>query len=145
MKTEIKAPRYVFQIIAVFITIMLIWCVSGIGLIIIKTHDYVKTDATINKIIYDDYRSPNDDTSTVITYYQVSYVSYTDCTSKQYTADIVKGMFTNKTENDKLTVYYNPDNPEELRPDMSHGIIGVIMFGLMLIGVIVFITKGEFK
>ena len=50
-----------------------------------------------------------------------------------------------KTENDTLTVYYNPDNPEELRPDMSHGIFGVIMFGLILIGIIVVITKGNFK
>lgn len=145
MKVKVKAPKYVFQIIAVFITIMLIWCVSGIGLIMIKTHDYVKTDATIDKIIYEDYRSPNDDASTVTTYYQVSYVSYADCTSKRYTADIAKGMFVNKTENDKLTVYYNPDNPEELRPDLSHGIFGVIISGLMLIGVIVFITKGDFR
>lgn len=145
MKVEVKAPKYVFQIIAVFIIIMLIWCVSGIGLIMIKTHDYVKTDATIDKIIYEDYRSADDNVSTVTTYYQVSYVSYADCTSKQYTADIVKGMFTNKTENDALTVYYNPDNPEELRPDMSHGIFGVIILGLMLIGIIVIITKGEFK
>lgn len=59
--------------------------------------------------------------------------------------DIVKRMFVNKTENDKLTVYYNPDNPEELRLDVSHGIFGVIIFGLMLIGMTVFITKGEFK
>lgn len=44
-------------------------------------------------------------------------------------------MFTNKTENDKLTVYYNP---EELRPDMSHEIFAVIIFGLMLIGIIYF-------
>lgn len=110
-----------------------------------KTHDYVKTDATIDKIIYEDYRSADDNVSTVTTYYQVSYVSYADCTSKQYTADIVKGMFTNKTENDALTVYYNPDNPEELRPDMSHGNFGVIILGLMLIGIIVIITKGEFK
>lgn len=145
MKVEVKAPKYVFQIIAVFIIIMLIWCVSGMGLIMIKTHDYVKTDATIDKIIYEDYRSADDNVSTVTTYYQVSYVSYADCTSKQYTADIVKGMFTNKTENDALTVYYNPDNPEELRPDMSHGIFGVIILGLMLIGIIVIITKGEFK
>lgn len=145
MKIEVKAPKYVFQIIAVFITIMLIWCVSGIGLIMIKTHDYVKTDATINKIIYDDYRSTDDNVSTVTTYYQVSYTSYADCTSKQYTADTVKGMFVNKTENDKLTVYYNPDNPGELRPDMSYEIFAVIIFGLILIGIIVFITKGEFK
>lgn len=145
MKVEVKAPKYVFQIIAVFIIIMLIWCVSGMDLIMIKTHDYVKTDATIDKIIYEDYRSADDNVSTVTTYYQVSYVSYADCTSKQYTADIVKGMFTNKTENDALTVYYNPDNPEELRPDMSHGIFGVIILGLMLIGIIVIITKGEFK
>lgn len=145
MKVEVKAPKYVFQIIAVFIIIMLIWCVSGIGLIMIKTHDYVKTDATIDKIIYDDYRSTDDNVSTVTTYYQVSYTSYANCTSKQYTADITKGMFVNKTENDKLTVYYNPDNPEELRPDMSHGIFAVIIFGLILIGIIVFITKGEFK
>lgn len=93
----------------------------------------------------DDYRSTDDNVSTVTTYYQVSYTSYADCTSKQYTADIVKGMFVNKTENDKLTVYYNPDNPEELRPDMSHGIFAIIMSGLMLIGIIIFITKGEFK
>lgn len=145
MKVEVKAPKYVFQIIAVFIIIMLIWCVSGIGLIMIKTHDYVKTDATIDKIIYEDYRSADDNVSTVTTYYQVSYVSYADCTSKWYTADIAKGMFTNKTENDTLTVYYNPDNPEELRPNMSHGIFGVIMFGLILIGIIVVITKGNFK
>ena len=145
MKVEVKAPKYVFQIIAVFITIMLIWCVSGIALIMIKTHDYVKTDATIDKIIYEDYKPINDNDSTVTTYYQVSYTSYADCTSKQYTADIVKGMFVNKTENDKLTVYYNPDNPEELRPDLSHGIFGVIIFGFMLIGIIVIITKGEFK
>lgn len=145
MKVEVKAPKYVFQIIAVFITIMLIWCISEISLVMIKTHDYVKADATINKIIYDDYRSTNDNVSTVTTYYQVSYTSYADCTSKQYTADIVKGMFTNKTENDTLTVYYNPDNPEELRPDMSHGIFAIIMSGLMLIGIIIFITKGEFK
>lgn len=73
--------------------------------------------------------------STVTTYYQGSYA---DCTSKPYTADIEKEMFTNKTENDKLTVYYNPDNPEELRPDMSHEIFAVIIFGLMLIGIIYF-------
>lgn len=143
MKIEVKAPKYVFQIIAVFIIIMLIWCVSEIGIIMIKTHDYVKTDATIDKIIYDDYRSPNDDASTV-TIYQVSYVSYADCTSKRDTADIAKGIFVNKTENDKLTVYYNLDNPEELKPDLSHGIFGVIIFGFMLIGVIVIITKGDF-
>lgn len=71
--------------------------------------------------------------STVTTYYQ--------WTSKPYTADIEKGMFTNKTENDKLTVYYNPDNPEELRPDMSHGIFAVIMSGLMLIGIIIFLKS----
>lgn len=145
MKVKVKAPKYVFQIMAVIIAIMFVWCISEIGLVMIKTHDYVKTDATIDKIIYEDYRSPNDDASTVTTYYQVSYVSYADCTSKRYTADIAKGMFTNKTENDKLTVYYNPDNPEELRPDMSHGIFAVIMSGLMLIGIIVFITKGDFK
>lgn len=145
MKVEVKAPKYVFQIIAVIITIILVWCVSEIGLIMIKTHDYVKTDATIDKIIYDDYRSADDNVSTVTTYYQVSYVSYADCTSKQYTADIAKGMFTNKTESNKLIVYYNPDNPEELRPDMSHGIFAVIIFGLMLIGIIVFIAKGDFQ
>ena len=145
MKVEIKAPKYIFQIIAVIITIILIQCVSEVGLIMIKTHDYVKTDATIDKIIYDDYRSTDNNVGTVTTYYQVSYVSYADCTSKQYIANIAKGMFTNKTENDKLTVYYNPDNPEELRPDMSHGIFGVIMFGLILIGIIVVITKGDFK
>lgn len=76
----------------------------------------------------DDYRSTDDNVSTVTTYYQVSYTSYADCTSKQYTADIVKGMFVNKTENDKLTVYYNPDNSGELRPDMSHEIFAVIIF-----------------
>lgn len=145
MKVKVKAPKYVFQIIAVIIAIMFVWCISEIGLVMIKTHDYVKTDATIDKIIYDDYRSTDDDVSTVTTYYKVSYVSYADCISKQYTADIAKGMFTNKTENDKLTVYYNPDNPEELRPDMSHEIFAVIIFGLMLIGVIVFITKGDFR
>ena len=145
MKVKVKAPKYVFQIMAVIIAIMFVWCISEIGLVMIKTHDYVKTDATIDKIIYDDYRSTDDDVSTVTTYYKVSYVSYADCTSKQYTADIAKGMFTNKTENDKLTVYYNPDNPEELRPDMSHEIFAVIIFGLMLIGVIVFITKGDFR
>lgn len=145
MKVEVKATKYVFQIIAVIVTIILIWCISEISLVMIKTHDYVKTDATINKIIYDDYRSTDDNVSTVTTYYQVSYTSYADCTSKQYTADIAKGMFVNKTENDKLTVYYNPDNPEELRPDLSHGIFGVIIFGLTLIGIIVFIIKGEFK
>lgn len=75
--------------------------------------------------------------STVTTYYQGSYAG---CTSKPYTADIEKGMFTNKTENDKLTVYYNPDNPEELRPDMS-GIFAVIMSGLMLIGTIIFLKS----
>ena len=145
MKVEVKAPKYVFQIIAVIVTIILIWCISEISLVMIKTHDYVKTDATIDKIIYDDYRSTDDDVGTVTTYYQVSYVSYANCTSKRYTADIAKGMFVNKTENDKLTVYYNPDNPEELRPDLSHGIFGVIIFGLMLIGMIVFITKGDFR
>lgn len=145
MKVEVKAPKYVFQIIAVIVTIILIWCVSGIGLIMIKTHDYVKTDATIDKIIYEDYKPINDNDSTVTTYYQVSYVSYADCTSKQYTADIAKGMFINKTENDKLTVYYNPDNPEELRSDLSHGVFGVIISGLMLIGIIVIITKGDFR
>lgn len=76
----------------------------------------------------DDYRSTDDNVSTVTTYYQVSYTSYADCTSKQYTTDIVKGMFVNKTENDKLTVYYNPDNSGELRPDMSHEIFAVIIF-----------------
>lgn len=76
----------------------------------------------------DDYRSTDDNVSTVTTYYQVSYTSYADCTSKQYTADIVKGMFVNKTENDNLTVYYNPDNSGELRPDMSHEIFAVIIF-----------------
>lgn len=141
MKVEVKAPKYVFQIIAVFITIMLIWCISEISLVMIKTHDYVKADATINKIIYDDYRSTDDNVSTVTTYYQVSYTSYADCTSKQYTADIVKGMFVNKIENDTLTVYYNPDNPEELRPDMSHGIFAIIMSGLMLIGIIIFLKS----
>lgn len=145
MKVEVKAPKYVFQIIAVIVTIILIWCISEISLIMIKTHDYVKADATINKIIYDDYRSTDDNVSTVTTYYQVSYTSYANCTSKQYTADITKGMFVNKTENDKLTVYYNPDNPEELRPDMSQEIFAVIIFGLILIGIIVFIIKGEFK
>lgn len=145
MKVKVKAPKYVFQIIAVIIAIMFVWCISEIGLVMIKTHDYVKTDATIDKIIYDDYRSTDDDVSTVTTYYKVSYVSYADCTSKQYTANIVKGMFTNKTENDKLTVYYNPDNSEGLRPDLSHGIFGVIIFGFMLIGMIVFITKGDFR
>lgn len=69
MKVEVKAPKYVFQIIAVIVTIILIWCISGIGLIMIKTHDYVKADATINKIIYDDYRSTDDNVSTVTTYY----------------------------------------------------------------------------
>ena len=145
MKVKVKAPKYVFQIIAVIIAIMFVWCIAEIGLVMIKTHDYVKTDATIDKIIYDDYRSTDDDVSTVTTYYKVSYVSYADCTSKQYTANIVKGMFTNKTENDKLTVYYNPDNSEGLRPDLSHGIFGVIIFGFMLIGMIVFITKGDFR
>lgn len=139
MKVKVKAPKYVFQIMAVIIAIMFVWCISEIGLVMIKTHDYVKTDATIDKIIYDDYRSTDDDVSTVTTYYKVSYVSYADCTSKPYTADIEKGMFTNKTENDKLTVYYNPDNPEELRPDMSHEIFAVIIFGLMLIGIIIFL------
>lgn len=75
----------------------------------------------------------------------MSYTLYADYTNKQYTADIVKGMFVNKTENDKLTVYYNPDNPGELRPDLSHGIFGVIISGFILIGIIVFLTKGEFK
>lgn len=145
MKVEVKAPKYVFQIITVFIIIMLIWCVSGISLIMIKTHDYVKTDATIDKIIYEDYKPINNNDSTVTIYYQVSYTSYADCTSKQYTADIVKGMFVNKTENDKLTVYYNPDNPGELRPNLSHGIFGVIISGFILIGIIVFIIKGKFK
>lgn len=145
MKVEVKAPKYVFQIIAVIVTIILIWCISDISLVMIKTHDYIKTDATIDKIIYDDYRSTDDNVSTVTTYYQVSYTLYADHTNKQYTADIVKGMFVNKTENDKLTVYYNPDNPRELRPDLSHGIFGVIISGFILIGIIVFITKGEFK
>lgn len=145
MKVKVKAPKYVFQIIAVIIAIMFVWCISEIGLVMIKTHDYVKTDATIDKIIYDDYRSTDDDVSTVTTYYKVSYVSYADCTNKRYTADIAKGMFTNKTENDKLTVYYNPDNPEELRSNMSHEIFAVIIFGLMLMGMIVFITKGDFR
>lgn len=145
MKVEVKAPKYVFQIIAVIVTIILIWCISEISLVMIKTYDYIKTDATIDKIIYENYKPINDNDNTVTTYYQVSYTSYANCTSKQYTADIAKGMFVNKTENDKLTVYYNPDNPEELRPDMSHGIFGVIIFGLMLIGMTVFITKGEFK
>lgn len=145
MKVEVKAPKYVFQIIAVIVTIILIWCISDISLVMIKTHDYIKTDATIDKIIYDDYRSTDDNVSTVTTYYQVSYTLYADHTNKQYTADIVKGMFVNKTENDKLTVYYNPDNSGELRPDMSHEIFGVIISGFILIGIIVFITKGEFK
>lgn len=45
MKAEAKAPKYVFQIIAAIITIILIWCISEIGLVrvMIKTHDYVKT------------------------------------------------------------------------------------------------------
>ena len=75
MKVEVKAPKYVFQIIAVIVTIILIWCISEISLIMIKTHDYIKTDATIDKIIYEDYMSTDDNVSTVTTYYQVSYTS----------------------------------------------------------------------
>lgn len=145
MKVEVKAPKYVFQIMAVLIAIMFIWCISGICQIMAKTHSYIKTEATVNKIIYDDYRSVNDDVSTITTYYQVSYVDYADCTGKQYTTDVAKGMFINKAEGDKLTVYYNPDNPKELRPDMSNGIFGTIIFGLILIGMVVFIIKGDFK
>lgn len=36
-------------------------------------------------------------------------------------------------------------NPKELRPDISHRIFGTIIFGLILIGIIVFIVKGDFK
>lgn len=35
-------------------------------------------------------------------------------------------------------------NSKELRPDILHRIFGTIIFGLILIGIIVFIVKGDF-
>lgn len=82
MKVEVKAPKRVLWIAVVFAAALFIWFAVGICQIMIKTHGYVRTAATVDKIIYNDYRSANNDASTVTTYYQVSYTDYADCTGK---------------------------------------------------------------
>lgn len=46
-----------------------------------------------------------------------------------------------RISNNSSDYYCNTNNPEELKPDMSHRIFAVIIFGLMLIGVIIFLKS----
>ena len=100
--------------------ILLIFSVVVLGSTIFKivsTSDYIKTTAYVNDTyVKEENYTDNDGYSKTSKNYHTILV-YKDKNNKDYTADEVY-MILHPKKKSYITIYYNPNNPYELRPQM---------------------------
>ena len=111
-----------------FIPLGIALIVFGIAMFIINTknEDYVKTEAVITRTQLVEPEHIDIDGNTVEATYKV-YVKYT-VDGKEYNEELgeLSGTFEN---NEKMTIYYNPDDPTQITQTKSK-IIPIIMVAL---------------
>lgn len=78
--------------------------------------------------------------------YKYATITYKDTNNNTYTINKEYSM-TSLKKGDKMTIYYNPDNPEKLKPEMSifyiMNSIGVIFLLIYLCVICKFIIKSK--
>lgn len=100
-----------------FIPLGIILIVFGIVMFIINNNNrnYIKIEAIVSKteLVEDAHYDAND------TYVEATYNVYVKYTvdGKEYNEEL--GEFSNYKENDKITIYYNPDDPKQITQTKS--------------------------
>ena len=101
-----------------------------------RTKDYIKTEAVVTKAsLYEDAYTDADGNHYDATY--TVYVKYTvdgDEYNREY------GIFSNYKEGDKVTIAYNPENPNEI-VQPNGVVLPIIFLGLGIISLIVGVIK----
>ena len=110
-----------------FIPIGLILIIFGIVVFIInnKNQNYIQVDAVVSKTELVEEAHTDEEGNTVDATYKV-YVKYT-VNDTEYEEEL--GEISGYKENDKITIYYNPDNPKQITQTKSYILPIIIIIG----------------
>lgn len=122
--------------------------------VINSTANYIKTTATVQsthtgskqETVKIKNRKNRLRTKQKTVTYKYATITYKDTNNNTYTINKEYSM-TSLKKGDKMTIYYNPDNPEKLKPEMSifyiMNSIGVIFLLIYLCVICKFIIKSK--
>lgn len=141
-----------FMIIPGIVILLFLICSIFITKTVINsTANYIKTTATVQST----HKGSKQETiktknrlhtkHRTVTY-NYATITYKDTNNNAYTINKEYSM-TSLKQGDKMTIYYNPDNPEKLKPEMSifyiMDSIGVIFLLIYLCVICKFIIKSK--
>ena len=144
-----------FMIIPGIVILLFLVCSIFITKTVINsTTNYIKTTATVQsthtgskqETVKIKNRKNRLRTKQKTVTYKYATITYKDTNNNTYTINKEYSM-TSLKKGDKMTIYYNPDNPEKLKPEMSifyiMNSIGVIFLLIYLCVICKFIIKSK--